>query len=90
MVLHVLPSYSKDGCLYEFPTLLKTLDDSKDATAVRTFLRVVFTEKLHQRPHAAARPSVAPEYHWVMSMTLPLADAATPSQLKEMIAILDL
>jgi len=88
MVLRPLPSYVKDGCHYDLPTLLKSLDDSTDATTVREFLKTHFTESLQQLPHIVSRPSVSPPYGWVISMALPLADKATPDELEGMIELL--
>lgn len=85
MVLLPLPSYVKDGCHYDLPTLLKSLDESADATAVRDFLNTHFTESLQQLPHIVSRPSVSPPYNWVISMALPLADKATTAELEGML-----
>ena len=88
MVLLPLPSYVKDGCHYDLPSLLKTLPPGADATAVRDFLTAHFTAALQQLPHAVSRPSLSSEIDWVISMALPLADKATPGELEEMLEIL--
>ena len=88
MVLIPLPSYVKDGCSYDLPTLLKSLLPGADATAVRDFLKSHFTESLQGLPHVVSRPSLSSEYDWVISMALPLADKATPGELEGMLEIL--
>ena len=85
MVLLPTPSYVKDGCHYDLPNLLKSLDESAAAKAVREFLKAHFTEWLQQLPHIVSRPSVSPPYDWVISMALPLADKATPAELEAML-----
>jgi len=85
MVLLPTPSYVKDGCHYDLPTLLKSLDESEDARAVRDFLKAHLTESLQQLPHIVSRPDVSPPYGWVISMALPLADKATPAELEGML-----
>jgi len=79
----------KDGCHYDLPTLLKSLDESENAIAVRNFLKAHFTEWLQQLPHIVSRPSVSPPYDWVISMALPLADKATPAELEAMLRELE-
>jgi hypothetical protein len=85
MVLLPTPSYVKDGCHYDLPTLLKSLDESAAAIAVRDFLKAHLTESLQQLPHIVSRPDVSPSYGWVISMALPLADKATPAELEGML-----
>jgi len=89
MVLLPTPSYVKDGCHYDLPNLLKSLDESADARAVRDFLKAHFTESLQQLPHIVSRPSVSPPYDWVISMELPLPDKATPAELEAMLRVLE-